>query len=59
MNLLRPKVIVDYTREAYLHDAEEVRITFDKNLHTGMGSIDMFNPHVPTISPFDNNDIIL
>ena len=59
VNLLRPVVIVDYVREAYLHPAEEVRITFDKQLRTGMGSVDLFNPHVPTISPFDNNDIIL
>ncbi len=57
--LLRPVVIVDYVREAYLHPAEEVRITFDKQLRTGMRSIDLFNPHVPTIPPFENNDIIL
>ena len=57
--LLRPAVIVDYVREAYLHPAEEVRITFDKQLRTGMNSIDLFNPDIPTISPFDNNDIIL
>ena len=29
--LLRPRVIVDYEREAYLHPAEDVRITFDMN----------------------------
>ena len=57
--LLRPVVIVDYVREAYLHPAEEVRITFDKQLRTGMGSIDLFNPYVPTIAPFDNGEIIL
>ena len=57
--LLRPVVIVDYVREAYLHPAEEVRITFDKQLRTGMGSIDLFNPKVPTIPPFDNGEIIL
>ena len=43
-NLLRPVVIVDYVREAYLHPAEEVRITFDKQLRSGMNSIDLFNP---------------
>ena len=42
--LLRPAVIVDYVREAYLHPAEEVRITFDKQLRTGMNSTDLFNP---------------
>ena len=51
--LLHPVVIVDYDREAYLHPAETVRITLDKNLHTGLSRTDMFNPYVPTISPFD------
>ncbi|MEG0270664.1 MAG: polyphosphate polymerase domain-containing protein, partial [Clostridia bacterium] len=59
VNRLHPVVLVDYVREAYLHYAEEVRITFDKQLHTGLGSIDIFNPYVPTISPFVNNEIIL
>ena len=59
VNLLRPVVLVDYVREAYLHPAEEVRITFDKQLRTGLRSTDLFNPHVPTVPPFDNNDVIL
>ncbi len=59
LNLLRPVVIVDYVREAYLHEAEEVRITFDKQLRTGLNSIDIFNPYVPTVSPFDHGEIIL
>jgi len=59
VNLLRPVVIVDYVREAYLHPAEEVRITFDKQLRTGMFSKDLFDPHVPTLPPLDNGEIIL
>jgi hypothetical protein len=59
VNLLRPVVLVDYVREAYLHPAEEVRITFDKQLRSGLRSIDLFNPYVPTVPPFDNNEIIL
>ncbi len=59
INGLHPVVIVDYVREAYIHPAEEVRITFDKQLHTGLRSVDMFNPRVPTISPFDHNEMIL
>ncbi|MBQ2948240.1 MAG: polyphosphate polymerase domain-containing protein [Clostridia bacterium] len=52
--LLRPAVIVDYTREAYIHPAEEVRITFDKTLRTGLYSTDMFNRHIPTYPVFDD-----
>ena len=54
-----PVVLVDYVREAYLHPAEEVRITFDKQLHTGLGSIDLFNPYVPTLPTFDHDEMIL
>ncbi|NCB06161.1 MAG: polyphosphate polymerase domain-containing protein [Clostridia bacterium] len=59
VNLLRPAVIVDYVREAYLHPTEEVRITFDKQLRTGLRSKDLFNPYVPTVSPFDHGEMIL
>ena len=52
LNLMRPVVIVDYYREAYIHEAEDVRITFDKQLRTGLNSVDMFNPHIPTFPPF-------
>ena len=59
-HLLHPVVIVDYEREAFLHPAEEVRITFDSKLRTGMSSIDLFNPHVPTVPVLDPGaDIIL
>lgn len=59
LNLLRPVVLVDYVREAYLHPAEEVRITFDKQLRTGLYSKDLFDPYVPTIPPFDHEAMIL
>jgi len=59
VNLLRPVVLVDYVREAYLHPAEEVRITFDKQLRTGLRSTDLFNPYVPTVPPLDHSEMIL
>lgn len=57
--LLRPRVIVDYAREAYLHPAEDVRITFDLSLRTGLFSRDLFNPRLPTVCPHDRNVEIL
>ena len=57
--LLRPAVIVDYEREAYLHPAENVRITFDLRLRSGLHSIDLFNPDLPTVCPHDSNVEIL
>lgn len=57
--LLRPVVIVDYVREAYTHPAEEVRITFDKKLHTALSQTDMFNPYLPTVPVFDEDVVVL
>lgn len=57
--LLRPKVIVDYAREAYIHPAEEVRITFDLCLRSGLFNRDLFNPDLPTVCPHDRNVEIL
>jgi len=45
---LKPRVLVDYVREAYVFPVEDVRVTFDKNIRTAMRSTDLFNPHVPT-----------
>ena len=59
LRLLHPVVLVDYVREAYLHPAEEVRITFDKQLRTGLRSTDLFNPRVPTVPPLDPRLMIL
>ena len=52
-NHLRPKVLVDYTREPYVFPAEDVRITFDKNVRTAMRCTDLFNPNVVTYPVWD------
>ncbi len=57
--LLHPVVIVDYEREAYVHVAEEVRVTFDMRVRTGLNSIDLFNPKVPTVPVLDHDETIL
>ena len=57
--LLRPAVIVDYAREAYTSPVENVRITFDMHLRSGLHSTELFNKDIPTISPLDQNVEIL
>ena len=52
-NHLRPKVLVDYTREPYVFPAEDVRITFDKNVRTALRCTDLFNPNVVTYHVWD------
>lgn len=57
-NLLRPKVIVDYVREPYVCHNGNVRITFDKELKTGLNETDIFNKNLGTIRALDENFII-
>jgi hypothetical protein len=57
--LLRPKTIVDYTREAYIYKAGNVRITIDTNIKSGLYSKDMFNMKLPKIRTISNDQIIL
>jgi len=52
-NHLRPKVLVDYAREPYVFPAEDVRITFDKNVRTAMRCTDLFNPNAITYPVWD------
>ncbi|MCW4022262.1 MAG: polyphosphate polymerase domain-containing protein, partial [Candidatus Bathyarchaeota archaeon] len=55
-NFLRPVVIVDYVREAYVHPIGNVRITFDTELHMSIGLADFFNSECSTTGiPQDQN----
>ncbi|MBU4438477.1 MAG: polyphosphate polymerase domain-containing protein [Acetobacterium sp.] len=47
---LRPKTIVDYDREAYVYGPGNVRVTFDKNIRTGLFNTDLFNANLPTVA---------
>ncbi len=44
--LLRPKTIVDYTREPYVYPPGNVRITLDYDIRTGLCCTDFLNPCV-------------
>ena len=41
--LFKPRVIVDYIREAYIFEPGNVRITFDKELTASVNGIDLFD----------------
>lgn len=51
--LLRPKTIVDYTREPFVYPPGNVRITLDYDIRTGLGSTDFLNPECLTIPAGD------
>ncbi len=57
--LLKPKVIVDYTRRAFVYAPGNTRITLDDNIRTGLNSLNFFNPELPTIPADITRPIIL
>ena len=50
---LRPKTIVDYTREPFTYGPGNVRVTLDYDLRTGLGCTDFLNPNCITIPAGD------
>jgi hypothetical protein len=56
---LRPTVVVDYVREAYVYRHGNVRITFDKNLRGGLPRGNIFSSSLPTFSVHHTNALIL
>ncbi|RLA76921.1 MAG: VTC domain-containing protein [Epsilonproteobacteria bacterium] len=45
----KPKVIIDYTRDAFMFDFFNLRITFDKDLHSCNTDYDIFSNNLHTI----------
>ena len=50
---LRPKTIVDYTREPFIYRPGNVRVTFDYDIRTGLSCTDFLDPDCPTIPAGD------
>ena len=43
LRLLKPRVVVDYNREAYVFEPGSVRITFDRGGKASVGKPDLLN----------------
>ena len=56
---LRPKVIVDYVREAYVFPVQDVRVTFDKEIRTGFRNTDIFDAELPTYPVLRSGDMVM
>ena len=54
----KPKTIVDYTREPFVFEAGNVRVTLDYNIRTGLASTDFLNPDCPTMKVADDPIIL-
>lgn len=58
-HVLRPRVLVDYEREAWVLDEGTVRITFDQNVRAAVGGWDLFDPKLPTLPVLDPGTLVL
>jgi len=45
LRLLKPRVVVDYTREAYVYEPGCVRVTFDRGVKASVGNPDLLDPN--------------
>jgi len=50
---LRPKTLVDYTREPFIYEPGNVRVTFDTDLRTALSCTDLLDPGCPTVPAGD------
>ena len=55
---LRPRTIVDYTREAFVYAPGNVRVTLDHHLRTGLQCVDFLNPDCVTVPAGDAPDVL-
>lgn len=58
-DLLSPKVIIDYEREAYRLPFEDIRITFDKNVRASNQIEAFWNKDLWMKQVFEKNIIVL
>jgi len=58
-NFLRPRVVVDYEREAYVMDEGTTRITFDKNVRAGREGFDIFNDEMSMVEVMEPGVLIM
>jgi hypothetical protein len=56
--LLKPKVIVEYEREAYVVKEGNVRLTFDKQLRSSINGLDIFDPKVIYSAALDDGVMV-
>ncbi len=58
-NMMRPRTIVDYERVPFIMDEGTVRITFDKKVRAAVGSFDIFDDSLPTLSALPDEKLIM
>lgn len=56
---MRPKVMVDYDREAYTVSEGDVRITFDSNVRSSVLSFDIFDKYLPSFIVLEEGKLVM
>lgn len=56
---MRPRVMVDYDREAFVMEPGDVRITFDKHVRAGFGTFDLFDRALPALEVLRADQMIM
>lgn len=56
---IKPDVIVDYNRLAYIYPIEDVRITFDENIKSGRYNYDLFDKDIYLYDVLNNDEVVL
>lgn len=59
MKLLRASTVVDYVREAFVMPAGNVRITFDRDIRTGLCAKDLLDPNLPMMPVTEGDRLVL
>ena len=57
--LLKPKVIVEYERLAFVHRVGNVRITFDTNIKATLHNCDLFNDNLLYTKVLEPNEVVM
>lgn len=58
-NCIRPRTIVDYERQPWILDEGTVRITFDMDVRSAIGSYDIFDASLPTLPVLEPGKCIM
>ncbi|GAA0720952.1 polyphosphate polymerase domain-containing protein [Clostridium malenominatum] len=57
--LYRPKVIIDYEREAYTYPFENIRVTIDKNIRASNSDFNIFNDKINMLPVIEDDVYVL
>ena len=55
---LRPRTVVCYDREAFSYPPGNVRVTLDRNIRTGLSTLEFFQPERFALRPLDGSTVL-